>query len=427
MSATTTPTREDFIRVTNEFKRECCANNVPGTKQKFAQITGCSFEEALEKPDTWADSIEKLKIRIEAAQERLRSHHYERILEDIQTLPDAGCNEEQRRDIYKSIAAAEDLEPTQRAHLLKEFKKKLPGSPSIKEIRAELDALHRKARPHKEALPKNAELILFQHHKLATFFGGIYDPNTDSFVPDFELSEQPRKDARDNLCAFMGKPPQTIYPMGRFDFIPGQTPQVRKDPLGFVVNKWSPPPIRALAKPSDVVPPAIAKLLLHIVGNDKTGYEHFVNWLAVALQTNDRTGTAWVLSGVEGTGKGILFDIILQSLFAYCHSRRASEMKNEFNEWFAGIMILRINEAHVLGSSAPEIEAALREYITDPTINIRRKNKDDFTVQNYCNVILTSNKSHPIDIPESDRRYNVAPRQEVKLENVVGDTEAFIA
>jgi hypothetical protein len=420
MTAPTTSTKEKLISAVNEFKRERCANDASATKLKFAEIMGCPIEEALEKPEMWAGAIEKLKIHTEAARERLRSHDYERILEDIQSIPDAGCNEEQRRDIYRSIATAEGLALTERDHLINVLKKKLPGKPQIESIRKEIDLIARLARRVKVELPPKAQLILFAHHELSTFFGGVWDPDTDTFIPGFALSPQPRKDVRDNLCAFMGKPPLQIYPMGVLEFRPGQSPQVKKTSMGYVVNTWTAPPLRAQAKASSTVPAAIAKVLMHVLGGCKKSYEHFINWVAVAYQTNNRTGTAWVIRGTEGTGKGILWDIILKELFGYLHSRRAVQMMESqvpWTEWLEKAVFLRINEADV---AEPDVRDMLKEIITDPTLTVRERNKPDRTIDNYANVVITSNKSHAIAIPEDDRRYNVAPFQEAKLESVIG-------
>jgi hypothetical protein len=60
--------------------------------------------------------------------------------------------------------------------------------------------------------------------------------------------------------------------------------------------------------------PRIAELLLHIVGGNVPVYDHFLNWLAAALQERDKLGTAWILQGTQGTGKGVFYEKILSPL-----------------------------------------------------------------------------------------------------------------
>ncbi|QIB67124.1 hypothetical protein [Kineobactrum salinum] len=57
--------------------------------------------------------------------------------------------------------------------------------------------------------------------------------------------------------------------------------------------------------------PVIAELILHVVGRDVATFNHFLNWLATAIQIKDKLATAWILQGTQGTGKGIFFDNIL--------------------------------------------------------------------------------------------------------------------
>ena len=69
-----------------------------------------------------------------------------------------------------------------------------------------------------------------------------------------------------------------------------------------------------LRKPTKV-PPMCLKIISHILDNDKPTVDHFINWLACVAQNLDRTRTAWVFQGIPGTGKGLLFNKILQPLF----------------------------------------------------------------------------------------------------------------
>ena len=53
--------------------------------------------------------------------------------------------------------------------------------------------------------------------------------------------------------------------------------------------------------------------------------------------------------------------------------------------------------------------------ITDEHIQIEGKNKDRFNGKNVCSFLFATNRRDAITLSDNDRRFNVAPRQEVKL------------
>ncbi|MDZ7796975.1 MAG: hypothetical protein U5N56_07990 [Candidatus Marinimicrobia bacterium] len=54
--------------------------------------------------------------------------------------------------------------------------------------------------------------------------------------------------------------------------------------------------------------------------------------------------------------------------------------------------------------------------ITDEYIQIEGKNKDRINGKNGCSFLFATNRRHAITLSENDRRFNVAPRQEKKVE-----------
>jgi len=69
--------------------------------------------------------------------------------------------------------------------------------------------------------------------------------------------------------------------------------------------------------------------------------------------------------------------------------------------------------------NAAAMTAKLRNWITEPTIQIREMNKNLYRETNHTGILISSNKRNPAIIDYEDRRYNVAPRQEDKLLTVV--------
>jgi len=194
---------------------------------------------------------------------------------------------------------------------------------------------------------------------------------------------------------------------------------VRVDFQNQVVNTFArtdymkaPLPAKKVAK----CPPKIFSIIQHIMCNDIEAVEHFMNWLAVLAQGLDRTRTAWVFQGTQGTGKGILFERVLAPLFGTTQTviKRSAELNEKWTDFVEGKFIVFIDE---IQTSALHDEAGaianLKSLITNPTAMIRAMNRNSYPVANYTCWIFSSNKSDPVSIPKNDRRFNVAPYQSI--------------
>ena len=58
----------------------------------------------------------------------------------------------------------------------------------------------------------------------------------------------------------------------------------------------------------------------------------------------------------------------------------------------------------------------LKHQITEPNLTIRAMRTNQIELPSFCNFIFLTNRADAVKIEEGDRRYNVAPRQESKLE-----------
>ena len=161
-------------------------------------------------------------------------------------------------------------------------------------------------------------------------------------------------------------------------------------------------------------PPKIFSIISHVLCNDVDATEHFMNWLAVLAQNLDRTRTAWVFQGTQGTGKGILFERVLAPLFGQTQTviKRSAELNEKWTDFVEGKFIVFIDE---IQTSALHDEAGaianLKSLITNPTAMIRAMNRNSYPVSNFTCWLFSSNKGDPVNIPKNDRRFNVAPYQ----------------
>lgn len=165
------------------------------------------------------------------------------------------------------------------------------------------------------------------------------------------------------------------------------------------------------------IPPTIDRVLTSITGDDDMMKNHFINWLAFIFQFREKTQTAWVMGGNEGTGKGVFFEHVLRPLFGYDHTRllMLAALKDTFNDWEAETLIACIDEVYV-DESDKQIPEKLRNKITEHITDLRGMHAKRMQVKNYLNLILYSNRPDMMKIPHSDRRYNVCPPQLKRLD-----------
>lgn len=187
-----------------------------------------------------------------------------------------------------------------------------------------------------------------------------------------------------------------------------------------VFNIWRPTEYQTNTMYASGVPDTIEKILRHVTGDDQETYDHFVNWLAYTFQNRTKTGTAWVMHGVPGTGKGLLFHHIITPIFGrdYCVSKQIKDLKDKFNGWMEQCLFVNIDEVNAedAGREAREVVNALKNWITEPIMSIRHMQAAALMRESFINFIFTTNDFGVLPIQDGDRRFNVAPRQENKIE-----------
>jgi len=188
----------------------------------------------------------------------------------------------------------------------------------------------------------------------------------------------------------------------------------------FQLTEYMRTPVRKVTK----CPPTVFKIIEHVLAKDVDAIEYFMNWLAFIAQERDRTMTAWIFQGTQGTGKGLLMNKILKPLFGEGQTviKRASELTEKWTDFVAGKLLVFIDEVQTSAfRDEAGVIADLKNMITEPTVTIRAMHKNAYSVANYSNWILASNKTDPVSVDKEDRRFNVAPYQAIKL--IITDKE----
>lgn len=263
---------------------------------------------------------------------------------------------------------------------------------------------------------RRERVIVFRHAPTDTWWGGVYDPVNDRLDGMHTIKS---RDRIEDFCHNHNVEPPDPIPDWVYEFQPYN--ETICDLKAQFANRWQPTELmkRARSNPNKEIPLVIRRLLWSVVGGDQEAGEHFINWLAVIYQKRIKTGTAWVLHGTQGTGKGLLFNEVLRPIFGHqhCVTRELHNLDDKFNDFMETALLVNIDEARVDNAArARKVVNQLKHVITEPIIDIRAMRQEWRQVRNFSNFIFTSNDYDAMKIDPADRRFNVAPRQEDKID-----------
>lgn len=257
--------------------------------------------------------------------------------------------------------------------------------------------------------------LAFREFTSGVYWNGIYDTNTDKLELYPAKSETQLRHFMKNNKMPLGE----SIPDWKRVFEPNNPNVI--DRQAQTVNIYNPSELMKDPTPPYVASPpgVINKIIDHVLGNDMATLDHFYNWLATIAQFKTRAGTAWVLQGTQGTGKGLLMHNILTPLFGYENvaAKRMEELESQFTEFMENKFIVFIDEIEA-GKSLyhAKVTAKLKNLIVEPMISIRNMYRPAYLAPNFASMIFASNKPSSVEVAPDDRRFNVGVYQENKLQ-----------
>ena len=252
----------------------------------------------------------------------------------------------------------------------------------------------------------------------AKYMGGCTEPGLEDYV----VRNLGGSEGALEFCKFHKIPKPSIFPRARFELVFNSDERAEFH-KGFV-NKYSVTDLLKAQVPvghSAKKPVYINKLIEHIMAADQDIIDRFYNDLAWFTQNRKKLITTYLMQGVEGTGKGLFFSNVLQPIFGkqYCVQTDQDAFGNQFNSFLTDDVLVLVNE--ISGNFSGSIDKGLATIekmkiaITDEHIQIEGKGLDRFNGKNVCSFLFATNRRDAITLSDNDRRFNVAPRQEVKL------------
>ena len=168
---------------------------------------------------------------------------------------------------------------------------------------------------------KNPQYFVFNDKPTGRRYKAEFDPNTR----EIGLYPAPTEKHIEDFCVLKGIGPVDVIPDWTIVFDPTSNVVVdegnrtinRYKPSRYWLNSFHIKPHLDFTDADTVlseVPPAYRDLIIHIAGGDRQCTAYFLNWLAFVWQYGEKTKTAWIFHGTQGTGKNN-FELVLAELF----------------------------------------------------------------------------------------------------------------
>jgi len=149
--------------------------------------------------------------------------------------------------------------------------------------------------------------------------------------------------------------------------------------------------------------------ILDVIANGKKSRARWIAaWLARIVQDpgGERPGTAIVLRGGQGTGKGIFVNYFGRLLGDhYKQVAQAGQVTGRFNHHLKDALLVFVDEGFWAGDK--QAEGVIKNMITEPDITIEQKGKDVIQVKNHISLIMASNSSWVVPAGLEERRFFV--------------------
>ena len=161
-----------------------------------------------------------------------------------------------------------------------------------------------------------------------------------------------------------------------------------------------------------------AHLLKNICSNNMFHFDWLMAWMARIVQYpgGEKPGTAIVLQGLRGVGKGVFVEIF-GKIFGH-HYRlvtKQSQVTGRFNSHLQDCILLYLDEAFFAGDKSSA--GVLKSLITADNHLVELKGKDAFTVSNHVNCIIASNSDWVVSVGRNERRFLVLNVADTYIQN----------
>ena len=288
----------------------------------------------------------------------------------------------------------------------------------------------------------NETALVFRDIRTDKHYTMLYDVKADEILPGLDDDTYIYESNIGNLESWLseyGQPmPDPIQSL-HYVYNPMETTTVRHE-LNGLVNKYHAP--KHVKKPKRIDPefqnisydvgatdnmggtmlkalcPNIYKIMWHMTGSTQLEFEHFINWLAAAIDKKEPLQTVWIFSGTQGTGKGLFFNYILTPMIGESNVaiKAISALEDSFNSYLSDKLFVAIDEFHITDSKQDQRTFDQIKLITGgERVDVRAMYKESKNMKMYCNFMFFSNHADVARLDDGDRRHNVGFPQAIKI------------
>ena len=247
------------------------------------------------------------------------------------------------------------------------------------------------------------------------YYIGTYSNKTEIL----DINTTSNKEKMRDFMKENGQPKLTVVPTWTYDY------DFKKDESFNIKNKFINRYVRSQYvkrfTESTKIPETIDIVLTTVFGDMK---DHFINWAAAIIKHRVRTEMAWIISGIQGSGKSSIVTKILAPLIGSQYVSVLPTLQlfeKEFNAFQGHKLLVFVDESKIDTISKRSIVVdKIKQSITEPEVILREMRCDPRKIKNHCNFIFASNHYDPFQVDGDDRRFTVVPRNEKRLLDVVG-------
>lgn len=151
----------------------------------------------------------------------------------------------------------------------------------------------------------------------------------------------------------------------------------------------------------------IKPIIYHLKLIAQEHYEYLIKHFAFILQyPAKKTNVNIVVSGKDGTGKSIIFDFFRNMILGHdlaSQTDDTDDLFSRFSNIYVNKLFLQIDEISSDDFKRKKAEK-LKNIVVSKTIKYEKKGLDQITINNYINLVMTTNNDFTIPISQHDRR-----------------------
>ena len=144
-----------------------------------------------------------------------------------------------------------------------------------------------------------------------------------------------------------------------------------------------------------------------------------IDFMAYVYQNpGRRVQWALLLKGIEGNGKSYFFRVMQAVLGKQASVVSTTAIDSAFTGWAEGSVLVCIEEIRISGTNKYAILDKMKPLITNNTIAVVHKGKDEKHIPNFSSYMLFTNHSDAIPVGDNDRRYCVIFTRQTRKEDL---------